>query len=105
MSPIIFDNSYSRMSGKFYARVESNAVSRPELIRVNSKLAHELGIDASPYFPKKAKKKRGLSRALRNRNQLYWTKYTKRREVLQGKFFYFWRVMIVIISIVLLGFL
>lgn len=46
MSPIIFDNSYSRMSGKFYARVESNAVSRPELIRVNSKLAHELGIDA-----------------------------------------------------------
>jgi len=46
MTPIKFDNSYSRMPGKFYARVESNAVSRPELIRVNSKLADELGIDA-----------------------------------------------------------
>lgn len=45
MAPIKFDNSYSRMPDKFYSRVKSNSVNRPELIRVNRQLADELGID------------------------------------------------------------
>ena len=45
MEQIIFDNSYGRLSEHFYSRVEMNCVSKPELIRINSNLAGDLGID------------------------------------------------------------
>jgi uncharacterized protein YdiU (UPF0061 family) len=45
MVNIEFDNSYGRLSDKFYSRLELNCVSKPELIRINSELAGDLGID------------------------------------------------------------
>lgn len=45
MASIEFDNSYARMSDKFFSRLEMNCVSSPELIRVNSELADDLRID------------------------------------------------------------
>jgi uncharacterized protein YdiU (UPF0061 family) len=41
-----FDNSYARLPEKFYARLAPTAVSSPRLIRLNEKLASELGLDA-----------------------------------------------------------
>lgn len=41
-----FDNSYSRLPERFYARVEPSPVSAPRLIRLNTALAEQLGLDA-----------------------------------------------------------
>ena len=43
--PIPFDNSYSRLPARFYSRQIPEPVSAPSLIKVNDKLASELGID------------------------------------------------------------
>ena len=40
-----FDNSYARLPEQFYARLTPTAVSSPRLIRLNEKLALELGLD------------------------------------------------------------
>ncbi|WP_309083440.1 protein adenylyltransferase SelO family protein [Chelativorans sp.] len=42
---IPFDNSYSRLPSRFYARVAPTPVSTPRLVKVNRQLAHELGLD------------------------------------------------------------
>lgn len=43
---IPFVNTYARLPERFYARVSPVAVTRPQLIRLNEKLADELGLDA-----------------------------------------------------------
>ena len=45
--PIIanFDNSYSRLPERFFARTEAKQVAAPRLIRLNRALANELGLD------------------------------------------------------------
>ena len=50
MASIEFDNSYARLSDKFFSRLDVNCVSRPELIRVNIELAEDLGIDPKFQF-------------------------------------------------------
>jgi len=40
-----FDNSYARLPERFFARLPPTAVAEPGLIRVNTELAAELGID------------------------------------------------------------
>ena len=40
-----FDNSYARLPERFYARVMPEPARAPQLIRVNDKLARELGLD------------------------------------------------------------
>jgi uncharacterized protein YdiU (UPF0061 family) len=40
-----FDNSYARLPDRFFARVAPHASSAPALIRVNTALAEELGLD------------------------------------------------------------
>ena len=47
MIPIKFDNSYGRLSERFYSRVNVNYVSNPKLIRLNLELAGDLGIDVN----------------------------------------------------------
>ena len=47
MIPIKFDNSYGRLSERFYSRVNVNYVSKPTLIRLNLELAGDLGIDVN----------------------------------------------------------
>jgi uncharacterized protein YdiU (UPF0061 family) len=42
---IPFDNSYSRLPGRFYVRLDPTPVVAPKLIRVNAALAEQLGID------------------------------------------------------------
>ncbi len=41
-----FDNSYSRLPERFYARTAPGSVTAPRLIRLNTALAEELGLDA-----------------------------------------------------------
>jgi len=41
-----FDNSYVGLPKRFYARMELNPVAAPKLIRINGKLADDLGLDA-----------------------------------------------------------
>ena len=44
-SPMIpFDNTYARLPERFYERVKPTPVQSPKLIRLNFKLAQELGI-------------------------------------------------------------
>lgn len=43
--PIHFDNSYSELPDVFYKRQRPTPVPNPQLIRVNHKLAREIGID------------------------------------------------------------
>jgi len=45
-APFRFDNSYARLPERFYARLPPTPVAGPRLIRVNTKLALQLGIDA-----------------------------------------------------------
>ncbi|MDA0789439.1 MAG: YdiU family protein [Proteobacteria bacterium] len=45
-TPIAFDNSYARLPEHFFARQPPSHVSSPSIIRVNSALAAQLGIDA-----------------------------------------------------------
>ncbi|MGD0106929.1 MAG: protein adenylyltransferase SelO [Rhodopila sp.] len=42
---IPFDNSYSRLPGRFYTRLDPTPVAAPALVRVNIALAQQLGID------------------------------------------------------------
>ncbi|MSU91516.1 YdiU family protein [Rhodobacteraceae bacterium 2CG4] len=42
---IPFDNSYARLPGRFYARLDPTPVAEPGLIRVNHALARQLGLD------------------------------------------------------------
>ncbi len=41
-----FDNSYARLPARFYARLEPTPVAAPRLVRVNTALAEQLGLDA-----------------------------------------------------------
>jgi uncharacterized protein YdiU (UPF0061 family) len=43
--PIPFDNSYARLPDRFYSRLDPTPVAAPSLIRVNTALAEQLGID------------------------------------------------------------
>ena len=42
---IPFDNSYARLPDRFYKRLDPTPVAAPKLIRVNTVLARDLGID------------------------------------------------------------
>jgi serine/tyrosine/threonine adenylyltransferase len=42
-----FDNSYGRLPERFYARLGPTRVSAPELVWLNERLAHELGLDVT----------------------------------------------------------
>src|SRR5664279_3454758 len=42
---IPFDNSYARLPDRFYARLKPTPVAAPSLIRLNTALARDLGID------------------------------------------------------------
>jgi uncharacterized protein YdiU (UPF0061 family) len=42
---IPFDNSYARLPDRFYARLDPTPVAAPRLVRLNSALARDLGID------------------------------------------------------------
>jgi len=44
--PMHFDNSYLQLPARFYSKLAPTPVSRPGPIRVNRKLAQQLGIDA-----------------------------------------------------------
>jgi len=43
----VFDNSYARLPGHFFERLMPTTVTRPFLIKLNNRLARELGIDPS----------------------------------------------------------
>src|SRR5690348_15567276 len=43
--PFSFENTYSRLPERFYARLPPTPVAAPTLIRVNEKLARQLGLD------------------------------------------------------------
>ncbi|WP_439599137.1 protein adenylyltransferase SelO [Falsiroseomonas sp.] len=45
MAPIPFDNSYARLPDRFFARQPATPVAAPRLIRLNTALAAQLGID------------------------------------------------------------
>ena len=47
-----FDNSYARLPERFYARLPPTAVAEPKMVRFNSALAAELGIDPGPQAAK-----------------------------------------------------
>ncbi|MDE2739300.1 MAG: YdiU family protein [Paracoccaceae bacterium] len=49
-----FENSYSSLPERFYARLTPTKVSRPELIKINSELAAELGLDPSKLATEQA---------------------------------------------------
>ncbi|KAA6458593.1 YdiU family protein [Acidobacteria bacterium AB60] len=40
-----FDNSYARLPDRFYARVNPTRVSDPNLVKINTELAQQLGLD------------------------------------------------------------
>jgi uncharacterized protein YdiU (UPF0061 family) len=42
---IPFDNSYARLPDRFYARLEPKPVAAPRMVRLNTALAEQLGID------------------------------------------------------------
>src|SRR5262245_53590080 len=44
-APFKFDNYYSRLPERFYARLPPTPVSAPKLIRINERLARALGLD------------------------------------------------------------
>lgn len=43
--PFAFDNSYARLPERFYARLSPTAVARPQLVKLNTELARQLGLD------------------------------------------------------------
>lgn len=45
MTQIAFDNSYARLQGPFFARVQPTAASEPRLIELNRPFARHLGLD------------------------------------------------------------
>ncbi len=44
---IPFVNTYAQLPGQFYARLDPTPVSSPQLVKLNTRLAEKLGIDAS----------------------------------------------------------
>src|SRR6185312_15366518 len=42
---LLFDNSYSRLPDRFFARLAPTPVKEPKLIKVNEALARHLGLD------------------------------------------------------------
>ena len=42
---IPFDNTYARLPERFYARVNPTPVAAPQLVKLNTELAHQLGLD------------------------------------------------------------
>src|SRR4051812_35881856 len=42
-----FDNSYARLGGPFFARVQPTQVRAPRMLRFNHALARTLGLDAT----------------------------------------------------------
>lgn len=48
-STFAFENSYARLPQRFHARVAPTPVAAPRLIRFNTELAHELGIDPALF--------------------------------------------------------
>ncbi|MBU8540954.1 protein adenylyltransferase SelO [Falsiroseomonas tokyonensis] len=51
MAPIPFDNSYARLPDRFFARQPATPVAAPRLIRLNTALAAQLGIDPAALTP------------------------------------------------------
>ena len=47
--PTAFDNSFARLPGHFYSRVEPTPVASPSLIRFNEDLAEEIGVRATDF--------------------------------------------------------
>uniref|UniRef100_UPI00356AC9DC protein adenylyltransferase SelO n=1 Tax=Pontiella sp. TaxID=2837462 RepID=UPI00356AC9DC len=45
LKPIPFDNTYARLPERFHSRQRADAVPSPKLLRANTELARELGID------------------------------------------------------------
>src|SRR5471030_1599892 len=45
MPPVFSDNSYARLPDRFYARLAPTPVSAPKLVKLNSALALQLGLD------------------------------------------------------------
>jgi uncharacterized protein YdiU (UPF0061 family) len=45
MPPVFTDNSYARLPDRFYARLAPTPVSAPKLVKLNSALALQLGLD------------------------------------------------------------
>ena len=46
MTAVAFDNSFARLPERFFARVSPEVAPDPRLIRLNTALAAELGLDA-----------------------------------------------------------
>jgi uncharacterized protein YdiU (UPF0061 family) len=44
-APFAFDNSYARLPERFYARLSPTPVAEPHLIKLNERLARQLGLD------------------------------------------------------------
>ena len=44
---VAFDNSYAQLPERFYARLDPTPTAQPRLIKFNSALAAELGLDVS----------------------------------------------------------
>src|SRR5262245_14871385 len=44
-----FDNTYSRLPERFYARLAPTPVRNPRLVKLNSALAEELGLEAQQW--------------------------------------------------------
>ena len=40
-----FDNTYARLPERFYARLAPTPVASPQLVKVNTELAYNLGLD------------------------------------------------------------
>ncbi|MCB1434246.1 MAG: YdiU family protein, partial [Alphaproteobacteria bacterium] len=49
-----FDNSYARLPGSMHASVLPTPVTKPQIIKVNTALAEELGIDPAALSPEVA---------------------------------------------------
>src|SRR5437764_4731541 len=46
VSPFAFDNSYARLPDRFFVRQQPVPVGAPRLVRLNTLLARQLGLDA-----------------------------------------------------------
>jgi len=49
--PIAFDNSYSKLPERFYSRQKPTPVAEPALVRFNTTLAAEIGVNAETLSP------------------------------------------------------
>jgi len=46
-NPIPFDNTYARLPERFYSKQDAASVPAPQLLRTNTALVAELGIDTA----------------------------------------------------------